>query len=114
MDDEFIKRMVSNDTWSEDYKTAQQHADRLANQIDGVKNVPPGTNISTQKYLMSATWNTVKTDLENFEKLKYLYENEPRKFPNVNKREIMSRIQKIEEFKNYVNGELSRDYRAIE
>ena len=106
--------MVSSDTWNEDYKLAQQHAERLSNQIQSVKNVTPGTNVAAQKYLMGATWNTLLTDMENLDKLKYLYENEPRRFPNVNKREMASRIQKIEEIKEYVQGELSRDYKAIE
>ena len=73
-----------------------------------------GTNVAAQKYLMSATWNTLRTDMENLDKLRYLYENEPRRFPNVSKREFATRIQKIDETKEYVNGELTRKYKAVE
>ena len=52
--------------------------------------------------------------MQNLEKLKYLYENEPRKFPNVSKRELAARLQQIEQIQLYVNGDLSREYRALE
>ena len=106
--------MVSSDTWAEDYRLAQEHARRLEDQIKSVQTVVPGTDMTTHKYLMSATWNTLRTDLENLDKLKYLYENEPRKFPNVTKREMASRIVKIDEFKEFASADLARDYRAIE
>ena len=63
---------------------------------------------------MRATWATLQTDIQNLDKLRYLYENEPRKFPNVNKRELQVRIKNIDDFKEYVNGELTRGYRALE
>ena len=58
-----------------------------------------GANIATQKYLLKATYNTLQTSIQNFDKLVYEYENEPSNFPNVGQREITKRLKKIKEFK---------------
>ena len=44
----------------------------------------------------------------------YYFENEPHKYPGVNKKEIAKRIQKINETKDLINGELSQDYRSLD
>ena len=101
------------DMWDNDYKLAQQHAERLQTQVNELKNAKMGQNTTSQKVLMRATWQTLMTDMQNLDKLKYLYENEPGKF-NLSKRELAQRLSQIEQILIFVNGELSRDYRMLE
>ena len=63
---------------------------------------------------MKATYNTLQLSVQNFDKLVYEYENEPSRHPNVNQREANKRIQKIREFKTYVDDEINNEYKAIE
>ena len=73
-----------------------------------------GTGLTTQKYLMKATYNTLQLSIQNFDKLAYEYENEPSRYPAVSQREMTKRIEKIKEFKTYVDDEVVNQYKAIE
>ena len=44
----------------------------------------------------------------------YYYENEPHKYQGVNKKELTKRIQKINEIKELISGELTQEYRSVE
>ena len=44
----------------------------------------------------------------------YYYENEPHKYQGVNKKELAKRIQKINEIKELISGELTKEYRSVE
>ena len=67
-----------------------------------------------QKYLMKATYATLQTDIMNFDQLMDRYQNEAHRFPGLGKKEIARRIRLISEIKDIVNGELTREYRAVE
>ena len=73
-----------------------------------------GSGVSSQKYLMKTTYNTLHTSCMNFDKLAYEYENEPSRHPNVSQREIARRLEKIKEFKELTDNQLFAEYKAIE
>ena len=52
--------------------------------------------------------------MSNFDQLMYYYQNEPHKYPGVNKKEINRRIALINEIKDLVSGQLTQEYRSIE
>ena len=58
------------------------------------------SDISSQKYLMKSSYNTLQTSIQHFDKLVYEYENEPSKHKAVNPREMTKRIAKINNFKS--------------
>lgn len=62
---------------------------------------------------MKSTWQTLQLDTQNLDKLAYMYENEPSQFPQVSKREMAKRLEKIKMFKGYVEEELGRDYNDV-
>ena len=63
---------------------------------------------------MKATYTTLKTDLTNFDRLKYQYENEPGKQHGLNKKEIARRIALIDDIKDLIENQLEQEYRAVE
>ena len=71
-----------------------------------------GSGGASQKYLMKATYNTLQTSIQNFDKLVYEYENEPSRYPDISQREMTKRIKKIKEFRTYVDDEVFNKYNA--
>ena len=71
------------DLFDKDYKQAQDYCNRLKNQMAEIRMNKSGTGVTSQKYLMKATYNTLQTSVQHFDKLVYEYENEPGKYPTV-------------------------------
>ena len=63
---------------------------------------------------MKATWATLQTDLSNFDQTLYYYQNEPHKYPSINKKEMNRRINQINEIKETISGQLAAEYRSVE
>ena len=105
---------MSTDTFERNYSEAQERIERLRNQIYEITNARPGQSVASQKYLMKATWATLQTDLTNFDQLMYYYQNEPHKYQGVSKKEIAKRIDKINQVKELIQGELTQEYRSVE
>ena len=102
------------DLFEKDYKQAQDYCKRLKHQMAEIKMNKSGSGVTSQKYLMKATYNTLHTSLQNFDKLVYEYENEPSRHSGVSQREMTKRIQRIKELKTYVEDELITEYKALE
>ena len=102
------------DLFDKDYKQANDYCTRLKTQMGEIRLNKNGSGSASQKYLMKATYNTLQTSIQNFDKLVYEYENEPSKYPSVSQREITKRLAEIKEFKTYVQDELVTEYKAIE
>ena len=105
---------MSTDQFERNYRDAQDRISRLRNQIDEITNARPGQSVASAKYLMKATWATLQTDMSNFDQILYYYQNEPHKYPGVNKKEITRRITLIDEIKELIAGQLTQDYRGVE
>ena len=73
-----------------------------------------GSGVTSQKYLMKTTYNTLQTSMMNFDKVIYEYQNEPGNYPSVSQREMTKRIDKIAQFKKTVGNEVVNEYKAIE
>ena len=73
-----------------------------------------GQGISTQKYLMKSTYNTLSTTLMKFDQLVYEYTNEPSRHPGLSEREMKKRMEKIKQLKETAENNLFVEYKAIE
>ena len=102
------------DVFEKDYKQANDYCNRLRTQMGEIRMNKSGSGVTSQKYLMKGTYNTLQVSLQNFDKLVYEYENEPGKYPSVSQREMQKRIAKIVELKKTAADELFREYKAIE
>ena len=102
------------DVFEKDYKQANDYCNRLRTQMGEIRMNKSGSGVTSQKYLMKGTYNTLQVSLQNFDKLVYEYENEPGKYPSVSQREMQKRIAKIVELKKTAEDELFREYKAIE
>ena len=96
------------------YRETQERVERLRNQIDAIKNAPPGTSVASQKYLMKATHATLQTDLMNFDQLMDSYKNMPHKHQGLSKKDMNKRIDLINEISDLIRGQLEQEYRALE
>ena len=102
------------DLFEKDYTHAQSLSNRLKVQMAEIRMNKSGSGVTSQKYLMKTTYNTLQTSLMNFDKVMYEYQNEPGNYPSVSQREMQKRITRINEFKKMVETEIVNEYKAIE
>ena len=102
------------DLFDKDFKQGEELCNKLRNQIAEIKMNKSGQGISTQKYLMKSTYNTLSTTLMKFDQLVYEYTNEPSRHPGLSEREIKKRMEKIKQLKETAENNLFVEYKAIE
>ena len=100
--------------FDKDFASAQSLCNRLKVQMAEIRMNKSGSGVTSQKYLMKTTYNTLQTSLINFDKVIYEYQNEPGNYPSVSQREMNKRIDKIREFKKTVENDVVSEYKAIE
>ena len=90
------------DHFPEDFAKAEELAERLRTQLQEVKDIKaknPDKSTARQEYMMRATYNTLKTNMTNMEKLRYEYECESAMYAHLTKKQKSKRIDQIDGFK---------------
>ena len=102
------------DLFDKDFQQAESLCTKLRNQIAEIKMNKSGQGLSTQKYLMKSTYNTLHTNILQFDKLTYEYTNEPSRHPTLGDREMKRRMDKIAQLKETAENNLFVEYKKIE
>ena len=102
------------DLFDKDFQQAESLCTKLRNQIAEIKMNKSGQGLSTQKYLMKSTYNTLHTNILQFKKLEYEYTNEPSRHPTLGDREMKRRIDKIAQLMETAENNLFVEYKKIE
>lgn len=101
------------DTFNIDFNKTEELVNKLVGLLDeirAIKKTNPSSNTAAKEYSMRSTYQSLQQGLENFERIKYEYVNNPAKFPNI--RDKPARLAKIDKLKAQA-GEVMSGYESF-
>eukprot|EP00347_Sterkiella_histriomuscorum_P016387 403353382 len=96
--------MKKFDRFGEDLQKLLTYQQRLSDNLQQKKGaLKTGEPTGKYDYLIQSSIDQIEEDMKSFEKLSYLYENEPHQHPDLSQKERQKRINKIAETRSQCN-----------